>query len=189
MGQHIQEPPVRTFEEFCLPALAFEREASDRYREFQAWFEEHGLPRLGNLCAQLAGRHDEDYSRIAGAGGAITVEAVDGARQPWIRREPSDSRGDEFFYRVASARQLIEIALAEETAAMEAFDHAARELSVAETQGLVTALGANARRCARELVDAMRTAPPPDWESMIAAGGGPCLALGAERRLQRSPRT
>lgn len=28
-----------------------------------------------------------------------------------------------------------------------------------------------------------------DWEQMIAAGGGPCLALGAERRLRRGPQT
>lgn len=185
MGHQILEPPVRSLEDFRLPALAFEREASDRYREFGAWFSEHGFAPLGMLCARLAGRHDDDYSRIAGSGEAIAAKAVDGARRSWIRRERADSRGDEFFYRVATARQLIEIALAEETAAIEGFDHAARELP-GPTQGLAAALGASSRRCATELAMAMQTAPPPDWESMIAAGGGPCLALGAERRLHRS---
>ena len=172
-------------DEFRLPALAFEREASDRYREFQDWFAEHGLAELGALCARLASRHGEDSHRVAGTGPSLAEARIDAARQPWIHAAAGDG-GDDLFYGLATARQLIEIALAAETAAARGFDDAAHALPDPETRDLAAALGATSRRCAGELAVAMEAAAPPDWEAIIADGGGPCLALGAERRLRRT---
>lgn len=172
-------------DDFRLPALAFEREASDRYREFQDWFVEHGLAELGALCARLASLHGEDGRRLACAGESLADARVAAARQPWID-SPPEQGGDDLFYGTATARQLIEIALAAETAAARGFDDIAQTQPDAQTHDLAVMLGASSRRCAGELAGAMQAAAPPDWEAIIADGGGPCLALGAERRLRRT---
>ena len=171
--------------EFYLPALAFEREASERYRDFEAWFVEHGLTELGALCARCGGMHGEDCSRITGAAGTFADREIDALRRPWIGTRPDDAQ-DELFYGLATARQIIEIALAEETAAARRFGDAARALPDAQAQQLAAALVASSRRCAEALAAAKDSAAPPDWEAIIADGGGPCLALGAERRLRRT---
>jgi hypothetical protein len=172
-------------DDFRLPALAFEREASDRYREFHDWFVEHGLTELGALCARLASRHGEDGLRVARAGGTLADARIDAARKPWIDASRDDG-GDDLFYGLATARQLIAIALAAEADAARGFDEASRVLADAQARDLAAALGATSRRCAGELAVAMKAAAPPDWEAVIADGGGPCLALGAERRLRRT---
>ena len=184
MGHEVRDRPSAIGDEFRLPALAFEREASDRYREFEAWFVEHGLTQLGALCARFASQHGEDGMRIAAAGTSVADARIEAARQPWIGAK-TDDRG-ELFYGLATARQLIEIALAAETAAARGFDDAAHSLADAESRDLAATLGASSRHCAGELAVAMGAASPPDWETLIAEGGGPCLALGAERRLRRT---
>jgi hypothetical protein len=129
--------------------------------------------------------HGEDGQRLAGAGERLVEARVDAARRPWIGAAP-DEGGDDLFYGLATARQLIEIALAAEIAAARGFDDAAHALPDLEARDLAACLGASARRCAGELAVAMQAASPPDWETLIADGGGPCLALGAERRLRRT---
>ena len=186
MGREILDRPTARCEEFRLPALAFEREASDRYHDFAEWFAEHGLTGLGALCTRLRALHVEDGMRIAGAGGKLADGQVDALRQPWIREARGDGPEDELFYGLATARLLIQVALAEETLAARSFDAAAHALSDEGGRKLAAALGASSRRCADELAGAMEAASPPDWEAIIADGGGPCLALGAERRLHRT---
>jgi hypothetical protein len=183
MVRDIPDPSSANCDELRVPAAAFEREASDRYREFQAWFAEHGLAELGALCGRLATAHGEDGARIDGVGARLAEAQVEAARNPWIG---ASDAGAELFYGLATARQLVEIALAEETAAARGFDDVARESPDARARDLAAALGASSRRCARELAIAIDAASPPDWETLIAGGGGPCLALGAERRLRRT---
>ena len=185
MAREIRHASPANCDEFRLPAAAFEREASDRYREFEAWFAENGLTELGALCGRLAMAHREDGDRVGAAGARLAEAQVEAARHPWIGATTSDA-DCELFYGLANARQLIEIALAEETAAARGFDDVARESPDARARDLAAALGASSRRCASELAIAIDAASPPDWETLIAGGGGPCLALGAERRLRRA---
>ena len=184
MGHTSEQSPSRVFDEFRLPALAFEHEACDRYAEFETWFAERGRAELAALCASLAKCHRDLCLRFEEAGGAAATAAIDAARRSWIQQGEPQPRPVEFFYRVAGGRQLIEIAMAEETGAALRFEAMARESGEGLTHRLAAELGAKSRECAERLSAAIETAMPPDWEEMIASGGGPCLALGAERRLR-----
>jgi hypothetical protein len=184
MGHAIEQTPSRAFDEFRLPTLAFEREAAERYGEFAAWLAERGRGDMAELCTSLARSHRELSLQIGEPSAAVTAVAIDAARQSWIAQGSPQPRPVEFFYRLAGARQLIEIALAEEEDAARRFEAAARASQDEPTQRLAAELGAKARECARRLQATIEGAAGVDWEAMIASGGGPCLALGAERRLR-----
>ena len=185
MGHTIERPATRAFEEFRLPALAFEREAADRYREFETWFADHGHADFAAMCARFGKLHRDEYHELAEASSVIAASAINAARRPWIRQAASQRRTDEFFYRLAGARQLLEIALAEESEAVRFFEQTALEASDEASRRLASDFAAASRECACSLAAAVEHTVPVDWEQLIAAGGGPSLALGAERRLRK----
>src|SRR5258708_27747985 len=112
MGHATGPTPSRIFDEFRLPALAFEREAAERYGEFAAWFAERSRGDLAELCASLAGSHRELCLEIGEPTGAVTVVAIDAARQSWIAQGSPQPRPIEVFYRLSGARELIAISRA-----------------------------------------------------------------------------
>jgi len=187
MGHTVEHPPMRAFDEFRLRALAIEREATDRYREFSAWFAERDMADLASVCGKFAKGHRDGYLKLADASSAIAASAIDAVRHPWIQRDAPQSEPDEFFYRLASARQLLEIARAAENEGACFFEQAARDSGGGPAIALAAELASKARQAARELATAIEGASPVDWEQVIASGGGPSLALGAERRLRRGP--
>ena len=137
-----------------LAALDAERAAIDRYRELEEWFDERGLADLASLCAGLSGRHQRIRARLAGSDMSAAPEN-ERASAPWVRGKVGE-RAREFLYRVASPRDLLEMALA------------------AESDG----------QCVSQLEAAIRLLGPVDWEASIESGTGPGLALGADRRIR-----
>ena len=55
---------IKGVEEFYAHAIAIEREAMERYAEFEAWFRDRGEEVLAGLCANLA-RMEADARRCA----------------------------------------------------------------------------------------------------------------------------
>jgi hypothetical protein len=115
-----------------MGTITRESEAIARYRDLEEWFADQGLCDLANLCARLAAKHRDATHAV--------VAAL-----------------PEFVFRLASPRQLLEIALAAEDDV----------------------------ECQRELEEAIGKLGPVDWQSAIDAGAVPGLALGADRRQRR----
>jgi hypothetical protein len=92
-------------------------------------------------------------------------------------------------FAIPESRKLLEVALAAKRRAWESFDGAAREARDPEVRGLATTLAGVEAEELRRLARALGSiAPAADWEALIEQGMPPSLALGAERRLRRSPR-
>ena len=157
---------------FLSRALAMECEAFNRYREFEAWFSDRSLPELAARCRSLATAHRERCAELGGS------SANDPSAEEWMPPEARD-----LFYEMAGPRQLLEVALDAELAALRCYEGAAAGRD-AEAQPRAAMLAGNAMRCVGEVVAAIDAVSPVDWEAVISLGGGPGLALGAERRLR-----
>ena len=163
---------MSAIDSFLSRALAMEREAFSRYSEFEAWFSDRTLPELAARCRTLATEHRERYAELSG-GSANDASAV-----AWIAPEAR-----ELFYEMASPRQLLEVALDAELEALRYYEGIAAS-SDSRVRTCAEILAGNAVRYVGEVVAAIDAVSPVDWETVISLGGGPGLALGAERRLR-----
>ena len=154
---------------FRPQALSLEREAATRYREFEGWFAEHNLPEFAARCRKLSVTHGERCLELADAS-----DLAEGA----VPTEPA------IFYQLAGPRQLLEVALDAELEALRLYQHVCEDTADLVMHAHATTLAENALRCVGQIVAAIDEVGPVDWESVIASGGGPGLALGAERRLR-----
>ena len=157
---------------FLSRALARECEAFNRYREFEAWFSDRSLPELASRCRSLATGHREKYAELGGG------SANDPSAAEWIAPEAR-----ELFYEMASPRQLLEVALDAELEALRFYEGAAAG-DDSHVRTCAEILAGNAVHSVGAVVAAIDAVSPVDWEAVIALGGGPGLALGAERRLR-----
>jgi hypothetical protein len=157
-------------------AILAERRAAGCSRDLAGHFEDRGMEALCALCRRLSANHDAaiEAMRAANADGEPGEEA-------WIRAD-----GRELLLRVAGARQLLEIALANESGMTDLYDGIAAAEWGEDDRALAAGLADRARAAAREVTLAMESVhAPPDWESLISSGAVPALALGAERRMRR----
>jgi rubrerythrin len=112
---------IRTLEELYAHALAIEREAIDRYREFGAWFGEKGEEVLARLCAGLAQMEEEHHRELAAASRDLSLPAIPAGEYRWLEGRSPEAPPHELLRRVAGPRQLLEIALQAERAALAFF--------------------------------------------------------------------
>lgn len=112
--------PVKTIEAFYAQALAIEREAAERYREFEAYFAPRGEAVLAAICGMLARMEAEHYAQLARAAEGLSLPEPDPA-YGWSAESPAESAPRKEFYRITSAEQLLEIALEGEIRAQRFF--------------------------------------------------------------------
>ncbi|HUL96708.1 MAG TPA: ferritin family protein [Usitatibacter sp.] len=115
----METAPILDVESFYAHAIAIEREAVRRYREFEAYFQGRGDEVLAGLCGQLA-QHEDDHLRALGeASRGLALPELDPASHRWLSRA-AEAGGE--FYRVVNAQQLLAIALASECDALGFFE-------------------------------------------------------------------
>jgi len=112
--------PLKTIEAFYAQALAIEREAADRYREFEAYFASRGEAVLAAICGMLARMEAEHYAKLARAAEGLALPEADPA-YGWSAEAPPESAPRKDFYRITTAEQLLEIALEGELRAQRFF--------------------------------------------------------------------
>lgn len=95
-----------SLEAFYACALAIEREAAERYREFAAYFAGRGEAMLAALCTMLARMEGEHYSQLARAAEGLALPSVDLAAYGAGAEPPSEGGGRELFYRMQDPAQL-----------------------------------------------------------------------------------
>jgi hypothetical protein len=187
MGQLIADHPVRSLADLYAHALAIEHEAADRYREFEAYFADRNAAVPAGLCRNLATLHRARSRKYLDASGGLALPDIDVSRFRWIEGAFPSAASRDFVYRTAAARNLLEIALAEENDAARFYDQVADGSTDESMCSLAWEMADKARDNVRRIANAIENIPVPgmDWEELLAAGGGPCLALGAERRTRR----
>ncbi|MGZ5102851.1 MAG: hypothetical protein ACXWHB_01025 [Usitatibacter sp.] len=114
--------PILTVEEFYAHAIAIEREAAERYREFEAYFADRGEDVISGLCRSLAQFEGEHLDALLKSSDHLELPAIDASSHQWLEAGSPEAPAREFFYRVANKRQLLEIALRSECNALGFFE-------------------------------------------------------------------
>jgi rubrerythrin len=167
--------PIETVEEFYAHALAIEREAAHRYEEFTRHFEERGEDALAGLCGHLADMERRHFEELARSCMSLKLPAIPEGRYRWLDAGSPEAPGPEMLYRIASPRNLLEIALAAEWRAREFFVGIARTALSATVRELASVMAAEETEHVQWVRQALEyhVTSGATWEDMIAAGIGP----------------
>jgi rubrerythrin len=167
-----------TPEEFYVHALAIEREAAERYAEFEGYFDGRGEDVLAGLCRNLARAEREHLDELVRASAHLVLPAIAAGDHGWLGGDAPETPARELLYRVATPRQLLEIALAAELRARAFFVSVARTALSAEVRQLASIMAAEEVEHIKWVGQALQyhTAEPVDWEKLLAEGVGPGVA-------------
>jgi rubrerythrin len=181
--------PIATIEEFYAHALAIEREAAERYEEFEAWFRDRDADVLAGLCHNLAVLERSHLAALIQASRGLTLPAIPAGGYRWLEAGPPEALARELFYRVASERHLMEIALHAEKKAQRFFEWVAQHAPAEPVRSLARELAQEEAEHVRWVSSAIDYAPakPIDWAKVLAraSGPGPGVFLGAGDALPR----
>jgi rubrerythrin len=125
--------------EFYAHAIAIEREAVDRYREFEAYFNGRGDDVLAGLCNNLAALEEEHFDALKKSSRDLELPAVDPADHGWLAVD-RDEVAKRSFYRIVEPRQLLEVALRSECNALGFFEWVANTSPDKEVRILAQAM-------------------------------------------------
>jgi len=181
--------PITSVEEFYAHALAIEHEAAKSYRELQAHFADRGEEVLAGLCGNLAHFEQDHYELLVEEAKNLELPVLPIDRYRWLETKSPEIAEHEFIFRVATPRQLLEIALKAERGARRFFEWVAGTTTDPDIHRLAEEMAREESehvQWVKRALDYVRD-DGVDWDSLLSAGGGPGLALGAERRLRRGP--
>jgi rubrerythrin len=181
--------PIGSVGEFYAHALAIEREAAKCYRRFQEHFADRGEEVLAGLCGNLAHFEEDHHRLLVERAGKLKLPELPPERYRWLESGSPEAADCEVVFRLATPRELLEIALKAERGAKRFFEWVAGTTANGEIHALAEEMASEEAEHVQWVTRAMEyvRADGIDWESLLAAGGGPGLALGGERRLRKGP--
>ncbi len=142
---------------------------------------------IAGLCSNLAALEQEHYEFLLLRCRDLTLPAIDDRGYHWLEAGSPEALSREFVYRVATPRQLLEIAFKAECAARCFFEWVAQTTSDPGVRTLAAEMAREEEEHVHWVADAMEYMPTQDidWDQVLTRGAGPGLALGAERRSRR----
>ena len=166
--------PIDSIEMFYAHALAIEREAAERYAEFERWFEDRGEDVLAGLCRELARLERDHFHDLVGAAEGLTLPVISPGRYRWLDAGPPEAPAHELFRRAATPHQLLGIALAAERNARAFFRAVAKSSPDEKVRVLAAAMAREEGEHGRWVREALRyRQPAADWERLLERGTGP----------------
>ncbi len=181
--------PINSVEEFYAHALAIEHEAAKSYRELKAHFADRGEEVLAGLCGNLAHFEQDHYELLLEQAKHLEIPSLPIDKYRWLETKSPEIEEHDFILRIATPRQLLEIALKAERSARRFFEWVAGTTTDPAIHELAVEMAreeAEHVQWVTRALDYVR-ADGIDWDALLAAGGGPGLALGGERRIRRTP--
>ena len=175
MLQTKPHPGIATPEEFYVHALAIEREAAERYAEFAGYFDGRGGETLAGLCRNLARAEREHFDELVRASEHLALPAIPTGDHRWLEGDAPETPARDLLYRVATPRQLLEIALAAELRAHAFFVSVARTALSVEVRQLASIMAAEEVEHVKWVGEALlyHTAECVDWQRLLAEGVSP----------------
>ncbi len=183
----MNQEPIGSIEEFLAHALAIESEAVAGYREFESFFAQRGDDILAGLCNNLGHFEQQHFEDLVERAKGLTLPVIEAQAYRWLDGRAPENLPYQALFQLATPRQLLELALMAEHRARTFFEWVERT----STDPQVVRMAAEMAREEGEHVGwvsrALEYLPSAevDWGPILAAGGGPGLALGEERRWRR----
>lgn len=154
-------------------AIAMEREAAARYREFAQSMRDHGNDAMAGLFDRLASVESAHADRLERETRNIAIPIVDPTDYAWIDTGSPEAAAREFVLRLMTPFDALKIALGAEQRAQRFF----AEVLEAAVEGDVKALAMEMLEDEADHIDwvkeALEHAPRPsvDWERLFARRG------------------
>jgi rubrerythrin len=152
--------PLDTLESFYAHALAIEREATERYREFAAYFAAREEAVLSAICTMLARMESQHHAEILQACEGMELPEVESAAYGWSRESPTEGGPPSQFYRIQDPQQILEIALEGEIRAQRFFAWVAQTTSDEKVHALAEAMAHEEARHIQWVTDAIAFRKP-----------------------------
>lgn len=164
--------PIRSVPEFYSHALAIEHEAAERYAEFREYFADRGEEVLAGLCGNLSRMEAEHFQELARASEGLQLPAIAEGDFRWLESGSPEAAAREVFYRIATPRQLLEVALQGERTALAFFQWAERTSPDGEVRGLAHRMAEEELRHAEWVRQALEYQPisNAEWNGILEAG-------------------
>lgn len=171
MQKQAQEP-IRNVAEFYSHALAIEHEAAERYAEFHDYFDDRGEEVLAGLCDNLSRLEAGHFRDLAKASDGLELPPIPAGEFRWLEEGPPEAAAREVFYRIASPRQLLEVALEGEYAALAFFQWAERTTPDGAVRGLARRMAGEEQRHVEWVRQALEFQPisRAEWNRILEAG-------------------
>jgi len=109
--------------ELYAHAIAFEREAAERYGEFAERMHDEGREALAEVFAMLATAEAEHLETLLARTDGIALPAIDAERYKWLDAGAPETPARELIFRLMTPRHALAIALHAEQRAQAFFEH------------------------------------------------------------------
>src|SRR5689334_7842717 len=116
---------IESVPELYAHAIAFEREAAERYAELAERMDDEGREDLARLFGLLADAEIQHLETLEKRTEGIALPPIEDGRYKWLDAQMPERVARELVFRLMTPRQAILIALQAERRALAFFDHAA----------------------------------------------------------------
>jgi rubrerythrin len=159
---------VASVESLYAHAIAMEREAAARYREFAQSMRDHGNDETASLFERLAKLESAHADRLERDTRKLSVPALKREDFAWLDVGPEVAGSHEFVMRLMSPHDALKIALAGEERARDFFSRALEVAKSADVKALATEMMADEADHIEWVREALSHEPGPvNWEKLF----------------------
>lgn len=160
---------VASVESLYAHAIAMEREAAARYREFAQSMRDHGNDETAELFERLSKLESAHADRLERDTRKLSVPALKREEFAWLDSGPEVAGSHEFVLRLMSPHEALKIALAGEERAREFFSKALDLAKSPDVRALATEMMNDEADHIEWVREALSHAPGPvNWERIFA---------------------
>jgi rubrerythrin len=127
---------IRSVGDFYAHALAIEREAVARYREFAEHMADHGNEAAASLFASLAEVEGEHAAALERRAAGVPVPQLQGWEYSWLDDGPPETVSHDLIFHLMTPWHALQIALSAERRAKDFFEHIRNAASDARVRDL-----------------------------------------------------
>jgi rubrerythrin len=147
--------PIHSLEEFLAHAIEIEREATERYREFELHFALRGDVVLEGLCRNLSQLEGEHLEQLRAKSRGLDLPAIAADEFRWIEGHSPEAIPLDHFHSATTRRDLLLMALRAEAGAQFFFAWVARTTHDARVRELAREMAADEAQHVRWLEQAL----------------------------------
>lgn len=154
--------------ELYVHAMAIEREAAERYREFAARMADQGTEELAAVFGRLAAFESEHLKALERRTDGVALPSL-AADYRWLDAGAPETAAHDLIFRLLTPRQALAIALQAEKRARAFFQHVQREAADPALRALAKEMAAEEAQHIELLEHALARAHDPfvDWASVF----------------------
>jgi rubrerythrin len=160
--------PIRTVTELYAHAIALEKEAAERYREFAQRMADEGNDEVASLFSQIASAEEEHLDTLLRRTEGCSLPPLPLAKYRWLDAGAPETAARELVYRLMTPRQALAIALAAEKRARDFFDEVRRSAADPGVRALAQEMSMEENEHIGRVLEVMARMPAgPDWEKVF----------------------